>query len=69
MIRTATPMIDEKSFIEFFEKEYGVIFVDSKTGMKALDVIENKKIDSNPFSEPTYKSGYDRFLEEEGDGE
>ena len=69
MIRkTVTMMIDAKSFMEFFEKEYGVTFVDGKTGRKALDVVaENVKSRDNPFDDPAYKSDYDRFLEE-GDG-
>ena len=36
-------VIDEKSFMEFFEKEYGVKFVDAETGRKALDVVEEHK--------------------------
>jgi len=36
-------MIDPKSFIEFFEKEYGVKFVDAKTGKSALEIINQKK--------------------------
>ena len=35
-------MIDSKSFMEFFEKEYGVKFVDVKTGKGALDIINEK---------------------------
>jgi len=63
-------MIDAKSFMEFFEKEYGVTFVDGKTGRKALEVVaENGKTRSNPpYNDPTYKSDYDR-LEEEGSEE
>ena len=58
-------MIDAKSFMEFFEKEYGVTFVDGKTGRKALDVVAEKaKSRNNPYSNPAYKSDYDRFLEE-----
>ena len=63
-------MIDAKSFMEFFEKEYGVTFVDAQTGKKALDVItEKEQIRSNPYNDPAYKSDYDRFLEEQGGGE
>ena len=59
-------MIDAKSFMEFFEKEYGVTFVDGKTGRKALEVAaENAKSISNPYNDPAYKSDNDRFLEEE----
>jgi formylmethanofuran dehydrogenase subunit E len=36
-------MIDEKSFMEFFEKEYGVKFVDVSTGKNALDIIKEMK--------------------------
>jgi len=37
-------MIDPKSFMEFFEKEFGVEFVDSNTGRNALEVLaENEK--------------------------
>ena len=62
-------MIDAKSFMEFFEKEYGVTFVDGKIGRKALDVAaESAKSRNNPYSDPAYKSDYDKFLEE-GDGE
>lgn len=32
-------MIDAKSFMEFFEKEYDVSFVDANTGKRALDII------------------------------
>jgi hypothetical protein len=36
-------MIDAKSFMEFFEKEYGVSFVDTSTGKKALDIIDTAR--------------------------
>ena len=36
-------MIDAKSFMEFFEKQYGTKFVDMKTGKNALDVINEHK--------------------------
>jgi hypothetical protein len=63
-------MIDAKSFIEFFEKEYEVTVVDNKTGEKALDIIAKKeKTQSNPYNHTAYKSDYDRFLEEEDGGE
>ena len=45
-------MINAKSFMEFFEKEYGATF--------------NEKARSNPYNDPAYESDYDRFLEEEG---
>jgi hypothetical protein len=32
--------INAKSFMEFFEKEAGIVFIDSATGNKALDMIE-----------------------------
>jgi hypothetical protein len=63
-------MINAKSFMEFFEKEYDVKFVDAKTGRNARDVVEeHEKIKNNPYNNPAYKSDYDRFLEEEEDGE
>jgi len=37
-------MIDAKSFMEFFEKEYGVKFVDASTGKNALDVLKEEHI-------------------------
>ena len=37
-------MIDAKSFMEFFEKEYGVKFVDASTGKNALDVLKEERI-------------------------
>ena len=37
-------MIDPKSFMEFFEKQYGVTFVDANTGKRALDIIDEKNI-------------------------
>ena len=37
-------MIDTKSFMEFFEKEYGVKFVDANTGKNALDIINEKQV-------------------------
>ena len=36
-------MIDPKSFIEFFAKEYGVKFVDANTGRNALDIINESR--------------------------
>jgi hypothetical protein len=36
-------MIDAKSFMEFFEKEFDVKFVDSKSGRNALDIIREKE--------------------------
>jgi len=62
-------MIDAKSFVEFFEKEYGVKFVDANTGKKVLDIMAEKENKHNPYNDPSYKSDYDRFLEESGDGE
>ena len=37
-------MIDEKSFMEFFEKEYGVKFVDANTGKNVLDIIHETRV-------------------------
>ena len=55
-------MIDAKSFMEFFEREYGVTLIDSKTGKKALEIVaENEKSRSNPYNDPAYESDYDRF--------
>jgi len=36
-------MIDAKSFMEFFEKEFNVKFVDADTGRDALDVIAERE--------------------------
>ena len=37
-------MINAKNFMEFFENEFNVQFVDSKTGKRALDIVaENEK--------------------------
>ena len=67
MIKLVTGMIDAKSFMEFFEKEYGVTFVDGNTGKKALDIIaEKENTQGNPYNHPAYKSDYDSFLDEEG---
>jgi nitric oxide synthase oxygenase domain/subunit len=35
--------INAKSFMEFFEKEYGVKFVDHKTGRSALEIINERE--------------------------
>ena len=40
-------MIDAKSFMEFFEKQYGTKFVDMKTGRNALDVINEQRTCAN----------------------
>ena len=37
-------MIDTKSFMEFFEKKYGVQFVDVNTGKNVLDIINEKQV-------------------------
>jgi hypothetical protein len=37
-------MIDEKNFMEFFEKEYGVSFVDVNTGRKVLNIIKENRV-------------------------
>ena len=40
-------MINAKNFIEFFERECNVVFIDQLTGKRALDIItknKNKKI-------------------------
>jgi len=61
-------MITAKNFMEFFEKEFNVQFIDSQSGRRALDIIaENEKGKDNPYNDPRYKSDYDKFLEEEGD--
>jgi len=59
-------MIDAKSFMEFFEKECGVKFVDAETGRDALDVVTERDRKNIPYGHPAYKSDYDRFLEEGG---
>jgi hypothetical protein len=35
----AAGVINAKSFMEFFERENGIIFIDTTTGEKALDII------------------------------
>jgi len=40
-------MIDSKLFMEFFEKEFDVKFVDIVTGKNALDMISQKQICEN----------------------
>jgi hypothetical protein len=37
-------MIDAKSFMEFFEKESGVRFIDGNTGKPALDLIKEQRV-------------------------
>jgi hypothetical protein len=58
-------MIDAKSFMEFFEKEFDVQFIDSLTGKKVLDIIAENEKKPVPYGHPAYKSDYDRFLEAE----
>ena len=54
-------MIDAKSFIEFFEKECNVKFIDAETGESALDIIAKKEeIEKNSHN----RSDYDEFSEE-----
>ena len=36
-------MIDAKSFMAFFEKEYGIEFTDANTGKNALDTIRKEQ--------------------------
>lgn len=63
-------MIDAKRFMEFFEKEFNVQFIDAQTGKKALDLItEDEKRKYNPYADPAYRSDYDDFLEKSGAGE
>jgi len=58
-------MISAKEFMEFFEKEYNVKFVDAKTGKHALDVLsENSKKSENTHDNSECKSDYDKFLED-----
>jgi len=58
-------MITAKEFMEFFEKEYNVKFVDAKTGKHALDVLsENSKKSEYPQSNPDCKSELDRSVED-----
>ena len=40
-------MINPKSFMEFFEKECGVQFIDTESGKKALDIIAEKEEKKN----------------------
>ena len=57
-------MIDAKSFIEFFEEEFNIEFVDQQTGERVLDIIaESDERDKNSYKNSAYKSDYDRFLE------
>ena len=60
-------MIDAKSFMEFFEKQFNIQFIDVETGMKALDVVAEHEKKNAPYGSPEYKSDYDRFIEENGD--
>jgi len=59
-------MINARNFMEFFEKECNVQFIDQKTGRRALNIIAEeeaiKKLRSNDV-----QSDYDRFLAECGD--
>ena len=58
-------MIDDKSFMEFFEKEFNVKFVDAKTGESAADIISrNREKNTNQYNDTEYNSDYDVFLEE-----
>ena len=53
-------MINAKSFMEFFERECNVVFIDQLTGKRALDIIaENEKQKDYPYNHPLYKSDYD----------
>ena len=61
-------MIDAKSFMEFFEKECNVKFVDHKTGKSVLDIIAERDKRKNPYNESANKSDYDKFLEAGDDG-
>ena len=36
-------MINDKNFMEFFEKEFNVQFIDVKTGKRALEVVAEKE--------------------------
>ena|GEM_PF-3581215 len=59
-------MINAKSFMEFFERECNVVFIDQVTGKRALDIIaENEKQKDYPYNHPLYKSDYEKFLESE----
>ena len=40
-------MIDPKSFMEFFEKEYGVKFVNANTGEDVLNKMRQKQVCAN----------------------
>ena len=61
-------MIDIKSFMEFFEKEYDVQFVDAQTGKRVWDIIAEKEKKNVPYGDSAYKSDYDKFLELEDEG-
>ena len=52
-------MIDAKSFMEFFEREFNFKFVDADTGRDALDVInERRDKTSNKVSDTDAQTGY-----------
>jgi hypothetical protein len=53
-------VVDAKSFMEFFEKEYGVHFVDVKTGKDVLHAAVEKEI------RPEYTVKSDIVAESEG---
>jgi len=60
-------MIDAKSFAEFAERELRVRLVDVNTGKPLLEVLAEQELKKRlPYSDPNYKSDYDRFLEKEG---
>ena len=57
-------MIGTNSFLDFFEKQLKVNFVDAESGKRALDIIgKQKKQNANPLNNPAYKSDYDKFPE------
>jgi hypothetical protein len=61
-------MINSKQFMEFFEAQCGVNFIDIKTGKRSLDSI-SEQVRENPYNNRNYKSDYDRFLEKTEGGE
>jgi len=65
--RRGHTMIDAKSLMEFFEKEFSVQFIDMETNKRALDIIAEKEKKNVPYSDPAYNSDYDIFLESEDD--
>jgi len=60
-------MITAKNFIEFMENELNIKCVDVETGKRLLDIIEEQERNKKSiYSNPEYKSDYDKYMEEQG---